>query len=334
MTLHVMGSPLYLDAYLRPLAPWLARPDVTDILVNAPGEAWVETLGGGMARHPVPDLTETTLWRLATQIAAADHQGISREHPLLAASLPGGARVQIVAPPATRGAMVIAIRKHAVGDMALEDFAAAVRRVALDEVSPADLDLQAKLADGDIMGFLRAAVRARKNIIVSGGTSTGKTTFLNALVREIPAEDRLVLIEDTPEVRCEQPNVVGLIASRGGQGEARVAVEDLLQASLRLRPDRIILGELRGAEAYSFLRAVNSGHPGSITTVHADTPRGALDQIALMVLQAGANLRRDEIVDYVRGVVEVAVQLTRVEGRRQISQVAFRSPVSGEGWLA
>jgi type IV secretion system protein VirB11 len=166
-------------------------------------------------------------------------------------------------------------------------------------------------------------VRGRKNIIVSGGTSTGKTTFLNALVKEISPEERLILIEDTPEVRLDHANAVGLVAARGALGEARVGVEDLLQASLRMRPDRIILGELRGPEAYSFLRAVNSGHPGSITTVHADSPRAAVDQIALMILQAGANLRRAEIIDYVGGVVDVAVQLSRRDGRRIVSDIAF-----------
>jgi type IV secretion system protein VirB11 len=332
MNAQAQDIPTYLDAYLRPLAPWLDQDDVTDILINAPGEVWVERLGVGMARHLVPDLTDQALWRLVTQIAAADHQGVSRQHPLLAASLPTGARVQVVAPPATRGAMAIAIRKPAVARMALQDFDVGLRDAGSAIASQADLDLQARLAAGDVSGFLRGAVRARKNIVISGGTSTGKTTFLNALVQEIPREERLVLIEDTAEVRCPQANMVGLLAARGGQGEAHVDVNDLLQASLRLRPDRIILGELRGAEAFSFLRAVNSGHPGSITTVHADSPRGALDQIALMVLQAGANLGRGEIVDYVQGVVDVAVQLTRTEGRRTISEVMFRSPLASQAW--
>ena len=321
---------VYLEAYLRPLAEWLGHGDVTDIYINAPGEVWVETVGGGVSRHPAPELTDTALWRLAGQIAAAAHQGVSREHPLLAASLPDGARVQIVAPPATRGPMAIAIRKHVTADLSLDDYAEAgafehVRSVGMDAPVTGDEALRALLDSGDLAGFLREAVRARKNIIVSGGTSTGKTTFLNALVKEISTEERLILIEDTPEVRLDHPNAVGLIAARGGQGEARVGVEDLLQASLRMRPDRIILGELRGPEAYSFLRAVNSGHPGSITTVHADTPRGAVEQIALMVLQAGANLGRAEIIDYVSGVVDVAVQLSRVGGRRRVSEVALKA---------
>jgi type IV secretion system protein VirB11 len=320
---------VYLEAYLRPLATWLERSDVTDILINAPGEVWVETVGGETQRHAAPELTDTALWRLATQIAAGAHQGVSREHPLLAATLPDGARVQIVAPPATRGPMAIAIRKHVVADLCLDDYAAAgafdaVRSVGLEDRSPEDAELEALLDAGDIAGFLRRAVKARKNIIVSGGTSTGKTTFLNALVREVPLSERLIMIEDTPEVRLDHPNAVGLIAARGVLGEARVGVEDLLQASLRMRPDRIILGELRGSEAYSFLRAVNSGHPGSITTVHADNPRAAVDQIALMVLQAGANLGRAEIAEYVAGVVDVAVQLSRTDGKRAVSEIAFK----------
>lgn len=319
---------VYLDAYLRPLMAWLEQDDVTDILINAPGEVWVETLGGSAERHPAPELDETALRRLAAQIAAAAHQGVNRENPLLSATLPGGARVQVVAPPATRGPMAIAIRKHVVSDLSLDDYDQAggferARAVDLARRSDADVRLREALDAGRISEFLRMAVKARKNIVVSGGTSTGKTTFLNALVKEIPREERLVVIEDTPEVRLEHPNAVGLVAVRGRLGESGVTAEDLLQASLRLRPDRIILGELRGAEAYSFLRAVNSGHPGSITTVHADNPRAAVEQIALMVLQGGLGLSRGDIVEYVSGVVDVAVQLSRSEGRRSVSEIAF-----------
>lgn len=329
MTGHIARPAVYLEAYLRPLQAWLSRDDVTDILINAPGEVWVEALGGAMKRYAAPELTDTVLWRLAGQIAAAAHQGISREHPLLSATLPDGARVQIVAPPATRGPMALAIRKHVVNNLTLEDYAQAgafdaTRRASLEERAQIDLDLQTDLDAGRIAQFLRGAVRARKNIVVSGGTSTGKTTFLNALVKEAPAEERLVIIEDTPEVRLDQPNAIGLVAVRGDLGESHVTVEDLLQAALRLRPDRIILGELRGPEAYSFLRSVNSGHPGSITTVHADSPRAAVEQIALMVLQGGANLVRGEIIDYVGSMVDVAVQLTRREGRRIVSEVVFK----------
>ncbi len=315
---------VYLEAYLAPLAPWLADPAVTDLYVNQPGELWVERLGGAVAAAAVPELDETNLWRLARQVAALAHQGVSREHPLLSAVLPDGARVQVVAPPATRGGIVMAIRKHVVSDLSLDDYATAG---AFDHAtappSRPDTALRALLDAGDVRGFLSGAVRAGKNIVVSGGTSTGKTTFLNALLKEVPLDQRLVLIEDAPEIRLAHPNAVGLVAARGQQGEARVGTEDLLQASLRLRPDRIILGELRGAEAFSFLRAVSSGHPGSMTTVHADDPSGAVEQLALMALQAGANLRRQDVVDHVERVVDVFVQLHRQDGVRAVREIVF-----------
>ena len=168
---------------------------------------------------------------------------------------------------------------------------------------------------------LREAVRERRNIIVSGGTSTGKTTFLNALLAEIPLSERLVLIEDTEELKVPHRNLVGLIAARGSLSESGVTAEDLLVAALRLRPDRIILGELRGAEAFTFLRAVNTGHPGSMTTIHADTPQRALEQLALLVLQTGSRLSRDDVRHYVRESIDVFIQLERRDGRRRVSQV-------------
>lgn len=337
MTIDLNRPGVYLSTYLAPFAPWLARVDITDILVNRPGEVWVEVLGGGLERHEAPDLTEQTLIRLAQQIASASHQGLNREHPLLSATLPSGERVQICAPPATRQHLALAIRKHVVQDLTLDDYAGAgafaqVRRDDANAVEEDDLSLQAQLAAGDIAGFLRAAVLRRKTILISGGTSTGKTTMLNALLKEAPKTERLVVIEDAPEVQLSHPNAVGLVAVRGDLGESRVAAEDLLQAALRLRPDRILLGELRGKEAFAYLRAVNTGHPGSITTVHADSPAGAIDQIALLVLQSGLNLRWDDIRAYVRGAVDVIVQLERRDGKRMASRVFFeprraRSPV-------
>jgi type IV secretion system protein VirB11 len=180
------------------------------------------------------------------------------------------------------------------------------------------------LRAGDIIGLLSAAVRGRKNILVSGGTSTGKTTFLNALLREVPREERLILIEDTPELLVRNDNHIGLIAARGALGEAQVDMDDLVSASLRMRPDRIILGELRGREAYSFLRAVNTGHPGSMTSVHADSPEGAVEQIVLLVLQGGTQLGRDDVRHYVSRTIDVFVQLSRSGGKRRVAEVVLR----------
>lgn len=323
------ATAVYLRTYLAPLAPFLERADVTDVFVNGPGEVWIETITGAVERHAAPQLDATSLWRLARQIASLSHQGISREHPLLSATLPDGERVQIIAPPATRGEMALALRKHVVADLGIDDYDrvgafAATRIDGRSHAESVNAELRELLATGRTADFLRQAVRHRKNIVVAGGTSTGKTTFLNALLKEIPRDERLILIEDAGEVQLDHPNAVGLIAVRGENGEARVTTEDLVQASLRMRPDRIILGELRGREAASFLRAVNTGHPGSITTLHADSPKGAVDQLSLMVLQAGLNLGRAEIAAYVRDVIDVFIQLSRQDGRRVVSEIAFQ----------
>ena len=333
MITEALSQGVYLQAYLRPLQPWLDQPDVTDILVNRPGEVWVETLGRPARRHEAPELSEQLLSRLANQIAALNHQAVNREHPILSATLPGGARVQIVGAPATRGPLALAIRRQVLSDLSLRDYArvGAFATASLNTFQPST-DVDQSLLDlmerNDPEAFLRLAVLSRKNIVISGGTATGKTTFVNALIKEIDRSERLVVIEDTAELRLDHPNSVGLLAARSALGEASVTVEDLLQASLRLRPDRIILGELRGKEAYSFLRAINSGHPGSITTVHADSPAAALQQIALMVLGGGLNLSRSEIVSYVESFVDVAIQLRRVDGARRVSSIAFRAASS------
>ena len=317
---------MFLGAFLAPLEEALERPDVTDIFVNRPGELWVET-GVGIERHDSPDLDDAALWRLARQIAAASDQGISREHPLLAATLPSGARVQICAPPATRGNVTVAIRKHIVPDLTLTDYVASGAFAKLGHAAivqqAIDRDLAEQLAAGEVAGFLANAVRARKSILISGGTATGKTTLLNALLKEAPQEERLILIEDTPEIQLTHPNAVGLVAVRGKLGEASVSSADLLEAALRMRPDRIIMGEIRGVEALSYLRAVNTGHPGSISTIHASSPSGAIEQLALIVGQSASDLRRSETITYIRSTIDLIVQLGRDDGQRLVTAIQF-----------
>ena len=323
-------SQVYLRSYLAPFAELLARDDVTDIYVNTPGEVWAETLGGGIEHHKLPKLGRSVLARLASQIAAWTHQGVNREHPLLSAALPTGERVQIIAPPATRGELALAIRKHVSQDLSLSDYVASgafdgAQLGGSGSGSEVDDRLSALLDAGDVEGLLKAAVMGRRNILVSGGTSTGKTTFLNALIREIPAHERLIFIEDTPELHMCHANAIGLLAARSALGEAAVSAEDLLNASLRMRPDRIILGELRGPEAFTFLRAVNTGHPGSMTTVHADSPERAIEQIALLVLQGGTKVRREDVLHYVRSTIDLFIQLNRAAGKRIVSTVKLRT---------
>jgi type IV secretion system protein VirB11 len=330
MNAHNQGPNVYLFSYLAALQPYLSRDDVTDLYVNRPGELLLETLDGNIERHERPDLDTARLARLSTQIAALSSQGISREHPLLSASLPDGSRVQIVGPPATRGPLALAIRKHLRSSLSLDDYVstgafAETLQGGASTRGNEDRELNQAYERGDNAALLKLAIAQRRNIVVSGGTSTGKTTFLNALLREVPRHERLILIEDAPELVVDHPNTVGLIAARSALGEAVVTANDLLNASLRMRPDRIILGELRGGEAFTFLRAVNTGHPGSMTTIHADSPLGAIEQIALLVLQTGTRLDHETVVRYVLQTVDVYVQLGRQAGRRHVSEIMLSS---------
>jgi type IV secretion system protein VirB11 len=319
---------IYLNSYLAPFAEWLDAGDVTEILVNRPGEVWVERIGAAeMGRHDAPTIDAQLLERLAHQIARINHQGVSRESPLLAAVLPGGARVQMILPPATRGNVALAIRKHIVHDLTLEDYletggfkASSTGSSTKHDVSTS---LAATLAEGDILRFLRGAVAARKTILLSGGTSSGKTTLLNALLKEIPANERVIAIEDTPEIKLGRANAIGLVAVTGDQGEARVTIDDLMRASLRMRPDRLMVGELRGAETVTFLRAINTGHPGSLSTIHASSTDGAFEQIGLMCMQAGLGLSRAETIHYAKSMIDVVVQMDRQAGRREITDILF-----------
>ncbi|UAL09188.1 P-type DNA transfer ATPase VirB11 [Caulobacter segnis] len=319
----ILFEGVYLRSYLRPFARWLERDDVSEVLVNRPGEVWIETAGQPlMQRFDAPEVTDDLMGRLAAQIARAGHQAVNRQSPLLAATLPTGERVQMVGPPAARS-WAMAIRRHLTTDLALEAYDRGPLPASPPQAETADDETEARR---DPIGFLKRAVAARKTVLVSGGTSSGKTTFLNSLLKIVPAHERIVLVEDTPEIAVRQPNALGLTAVKGELGEARVGVDDLLQAALRLRPDRIIVGEIRGGEAVTFLRAINTGHPGSFTTVHANTPEGALEQIALMVMQGGLALPRAEILAYVRSVADVVVQLDRVGGERRIVDLRLLRP--------
>ncbi|RVU07576.1 P-type DNA transfer ATPase VirB11 [Novosphingobium umbonatum] len=306
-------SGVFLEAYLAPFRPWLDRADVSEILVNRAGEVWVEG-ALGMERHEAP-VDDRLIQRLAEQVARISAQGINRQSPLLGATLPDGARVQIVGPPATRSGWAMAIRRHRLVETPLEAWQPqGGLPLPTARLPPPDR--------ADPVGWLRKAVAARATILIAGGTSSGKTTFLNALLAQVPRGERVVLVEDAPEIRLTQPNALGLIAVRGGMGEAQVDANDLLQAALRLRPDRIVLGELRGAEAVTFLRAVNTGHPGSFSTIHANSCSGALEQLALMVMQAGLGLSRADTLAYAAQVVDAVVYLERDSTGRRIADIA------------
>jgi type IV secretion system protein VirB11 len=317
-----IGGSVYLEAYLAPFREWLTRDTVTEILVNKPGEVWIEDAAhNGMQRRDRSDIDDKLIQRLAEQVARISHQGINREHPLLGATLPDGARIQFCGPPATRKHWALAIRRHRRLDLPLDAYDHGPLKTKDEHDMPDPVQ--------DPIPFLRAAIKARKTILISGGTSTGKTTFLNAMLAEIPREERVVLVEDTPELKFPGANGVGLVAVKGELGEAKVTANELLQSALRLRPDRIVLGELRGAESVSFLRAINTGHPGSFSTIHANSVRGALEQLSLMVMQTGIGLTRPDTIAYASSVIDVIVQLDRSEGKRGISAIARAADLAG-----
>lgn len=319
-----------LETYLEPLKKIFAEDDVNEISINRPFEAWVEKKGD-IRFESLPELDIDHLRSLALLVAQSTDQKISEETPLLSATLPTGFRIQIIIPPACEpGTIGMSIRKPSTMKMDLDAYEklGAFESTEVEELRDENIDiLNDLLSKKKIKEFLSTAILTRQNIIVSGGTSTGKTTFTNAMLKSIPSEERLITVEDAREVDLSNhPNRMHLLASKGGQGRAKVTTQDLIEACLRLRPDRIIVGELRGAEAFSFLRAINTGHPGSISILHADTPMMAIEQLKLMVMQAGLGMPPAEIKEYILNVIDIVIQLKRgAKGRRYISEIYYKN---------
>jgi type IV secretion system protein VirB11 len=318
-----------LETYLTPLKAIFAEDGVSEVSINMPGEAWIEKRGD-MFKIDLPEFDFEHLKGLARLVAQSTEQRVSEEAPLLSATLPNGFRIQIVFPPACEpGKVVMSIRKGSTLNWNLDDYEkmGAFTNTATEILEDKnDVELRTLLKENNIKEFLIKAILYKKNIIISGGTSTGKTTFTNACLKTIPSEERLITCEDAREIILDMhPNRVHLVSSKGGQGRAKVTTQDLIEACLRLRPDRIIVGELRGAEAFSFLRAINTGHPGSISTLHADTPVMALEQLKLMVMQAGLSMPPAEVKEYIYKVIDIVVQLKRTGKVRHISEIYFRN---------
>ena len=325
-----MSNYAALETFLLPFHAIFAEEGVSEISINRPFEVWIEKKGE-MRSERMPELDMEHLKSLSRLVAQSTEQVISEEKPLLSATLPNGYRIQIILPPACEpDTIAISIRKPGIFTLTLDDFEkmGAFTNTATAAIKDPVQDVLVKaLAENRIKDFIKIAVRGKKNMIISGGTSTGKTTFTNAALLEIPVTERLITCEDAREIQLpNHPNRIHLLASKGSQGRALVAIQDLIEACLRLRPDRIIVGEVRGKEAFSFLRAINTGHPGSISTVHADSPEMAIEQLKLMVMQADLGLPPSEVRSYIQSVVEVIIQLKRGEkGVRYISEVYFSS---------
>jgi len=310
---------------LEPVAAALESTETTEVCINRPGEYWVERTGV-FEHHEASELDFNRLDAIATLAAAMTSQDVGPDRPLCASVLPDGQRVQICRPPAVdQGVVSITIRRPSAFVPTLDLLARgglfnrAPERTEPDQVA-------AISASSSTDEFLAAAVKARRNILICGRTGSGKTTLGAAVARQIPRHERLITIEDTPEwTGLPQKNRVSLYYSKGDQGAARVRSEELLEASLRMRPDRVLMQELRDGAAFTYLRAVVAGHPGSITTCHAETAAGAFDALRLMVRQhpAGATLGDADVRALLRQMVHVVVHCGRDGNRFHVTDILF-----------
>ncbi|MFP1133128.1 P-type DNA transfer ATPase VirB11 [Asticcacaulis sp. W401b] len=266
--------------------------DVTELVINRPGEVLYEQ-GPVWQRASIPELTLDRLNALTRAIATCSEQEISPRHPILSATLPDGQRVQIIVPPAVEaGQISLTIRLPGSTIRTLEDYQSegafdrfrwAVPETDGGRLSPAERELLSLLSSRDLKGFLLAAVGARCNLAIVGDTGSGKTTLMKTVCQHIPVEDRIVTIEDVREIDLPaHQNKVHLLYSRGGQGTARVTPGDLIASNMRMRPDRVLLAELRGSEAFDYLKLLTTGHSGSVTSYHAESCALAVERYVLM----------------------------------------------------
>jgi pilus assembly protein CpaF len=276
---------------LGPLEPLLADPEVSEVMLNGPGRAFVERAGRLEAVDL--DLDAAGIVRLVERVVAPLGLRLDRASPMVDARLADGSRLHALIPP-----------------LALDGPCVTIRRF---RARPVDLD--AFGAAGAPGAFLRWTVAAGWNLLISGGTSAGKTTLLNALSAAIPAGERVVTIEETAELRLLQPHVVRLEARPpNAEGAGAVSVRDLVRTALRMRPDRIVVGEVRGGEALDMLQAMNTGHAGSMTTLHANTPRDAQARLETMIMMAGLDLPIKAMRQQISSAVDLVIQASRLQG--------------------
>jgi pilus assembly protein CpaF len=302
-----------LRAFLHPVAHLLDDPNITEVMINGPADVWVEQ-AGRLYRTPA-QFTEQGLVAAARNLAQYVGRPLNEERPRLDARLPDGSRVHVVLPPIARRGPAIAIRKFSRTMLTMHQL------------------VQWRAATPESIRFLEAVVVCRKNIMVSGGTGSGKTTLLNCLSTYIPNEDRIITIEDSAELQLAQEHLVPLEARPADEkGRGEVTIRDLLHSSLRLRPDRIIIGEVRGGEAFDLLQAMNTGHAGSMTTIHANSPIESLSRLESLCLLAGFDLPLKAIRSQVAAAIDVIVCTSRLQdGRRVLTHITEVLPLDEKG---
>jgi pilus assembly protein CpaF len=302
-----------LRAFLKPVVPFLDDPDVSEVLINGPAEVWVESRGKLSKTRAA--FSEEGLLAAARNMAQYVGRPLSEDRPRLDARLPDGSRIHVVLPPIARRGTTISIRKF-LGE----------------KLKPAQL-IQLGSLSAAMARFLEAAVGLRLNLVVSGGTGSGKTSLLNALSSFIPSGERILTLEDSAELQLQQPHLVALEtrpADRLGKGAVEIA--DLLHSALRLRPDRIVVGEVRGGECFHLLQAMNTGHGGSLATVHANTPLDTLRRLESLCLLSGVELPLRAVRAQIASAVNLVVCCSRLsDGTRKVTHVSEVLPLDGRG---
>ncbi len=296
-----------------PIEPLLADPDITEIMVNGHDQVYVERFGL-IERSPIKFESDAHVMRVIERIVSPIGRRVDEASPMVDARLPNGFRVNATIPPLSLNGPILTIRKFRTQPYTVQDL-----------VTNGTISL-------GLANFLKGCVEAKINMVVSGGTGTGKTTFLNVLSSFIPVGDRVITIEDTAELQLHQPHVVRLEKRPPNiEGRGEITIRQLVINALRMRPDRIVVGECRGGEAVDMLQAMNTGHDGSMTTIHANSPRDALRRIETMVMMAGMELPLKAIREQIASSIELVVQLERMrDGSRKVVKVSEVQGMEGE----
>jgi type IV secretion system protein VirB11 len=318
----------YVEQYLRPLQQYLTDDNINEVNINPDGSIFVEVAGEAHMRQVDVTLSPQSIKQLGAQIAGETKNTLGVMQPIVSGRvMVWGAplRVQVVVEPAIESGVSLSIRKYVTRILAPSDIGfVAGKQIIVDEDRIQRQKSILKMAErGQIQELMRVAIDDKFNILISGGTSSGKTTMARAMIAMAEPLERIITIEDAQELYPPHKNQVALIADRKKESERLPS--RLLESCLRMRPDRIILGEIRGMEAYDFLEAINTGHPGAITTIHADSPSLALDRLAMMVMRAGVQMTHSEIINYACKTIDLVIQVGRRDGKRGILQVYLPS---------
>ena len=307
---------------LTPLRPYLRDDSLTEICLNRPGELWTEGRNGWQRHAVAMDLSACE--RLAIAVAGFNHQHFNAQQPIVSASLPLGERIQMVMPPACQpGTLSLTIRRHSTADKTLDELenegAFSEYRVVGLELQPVEKELLSLYRSGNIRAFLELAVKSHRNILIAGKTGSGKTTIAKSLIAGISPAERLITIEDVHELfLSSHPNKVHLFYSRNAGG---VSAKEALASCLRMKPDRILLAELRGDEAWEFIKSINTGHPGAISTLHANGALDAFEQMTAFVKDSPTGSHLD--VGYIQRRLFETVDIVLFYHQRRLKEIYY-----------